>query len=155
MSLGSTADKLQREGVETLAVVATAPSRARLYFRFRPSRIPVGADPELVTHRAYGLSSGPLTPEVREAIEAAAQRLAGELKLQIRPDGALQAIAGLDGWQVDASDGDASHAQLIGQFLVDGDGIVRWANVECARDGLAGIAGFPTDEDLLAAARSL
>jgi hypothetical protein len=39
------------------------------------------------------------------------------------------------------------------QFLVDRDGIVRWANVECEADGFAGIGKFPADEEILAAAR--
>ena len=37
--LGVTADKLRPLGVETLAVVATAADRARLYFRYRPARV--------------------------------------------------------------------------------------------------------------------
>ena len=45
--------------------------------------------------------------------------------------------------------------QFTGQFLVDRHGIVRWAHIECARDGLAGIDKFPTDEELLAAPRAL
>jgi len=38
---------------------------------------------------------------------------------------------------------------------VDRDGIVRWANVECATDGLAGLGKFPTEEELVEAARAL
>jgi hypothetical protein len=44
---------------------------------------------------------------------------------------------------------------MIGQFLVDQDGIVRWVNIECAKDGLAGLQKFPTDDDFLAAARDV
>ena len=46
-------------------------------------------------------------------------------------------------------------SQFTGQFLVDRDGIVRWSNIECAQEGPAGIDKFPTDEELLAAARAL
>ena len=42
-----------------------------------------------------------------------------------------------------------------GTFLVDRDGIVRWANIECATEGLAGLGKFPSEADLLAAARAL
>ena len=45
--------------------------------------------------------------------------------------------------------------QLKGQFLIDRDGVVRWANIECANEGLAGIGKFPSREEILAAARSL
>jgi hypothetical protein len=50
---------------------------------------------------------------------------------------------------------DRQGAQTIGQFLVDQDGIVRWVNIECAKDGLAGLQKFPTDDDFLAAARDV
>ena len=45
--------------------------------------------------------------------------------------------------------------QLKGQFLIDRDGIVRWANIECAKEGLAGIGKNPPEEMLLSAARAL
>ena len=61
--LGSTAEKLREAGVQTLGVVATDPERARFYFKFRPPRMPIGADPELATHQAYGLPNIPITPE--------------------------------------------------------------------------------------------
>ncbi len=50
---------------------------------------------------------------------------------------------------------DRHGAQLIGQFLVDRDGIVRWINIEGATEGLAGLEKFPTDEEFLIAARQL
>src|SRR5688572_19777052 len=53
--LGTTYQKLRPYGVETLAVVAIRPERARLYYRYRPVGVPVAADAELVTHRAYGV----------------------------------------------------------------------------------------------------
>jgi hypothetical protein len=40
-----------------------------------------------------------------------------------------------------------------GQFLVDRDGIVCWANLELARGGVAAIGNFPSEEELLAMAR--
>jgi hypothetical protein len=45
--------------------------------------------------------------------------------------------------------------QLKGQFLIDRDGIVRWANVECGAEGVAGVGKFPTEEEILAVAREL
>ena len=108
MQLGMTAEKLREIGIETLAIVASKAERARFYLQFRPVQYPVGADPDLITHRAYGVP---------------------------------QTVWGA--------------VQLTGQFLVDREGVVRWANIECAQEGLAGIIKFPTEEDLLAAVRIL
>jgi hypothetical protein len=71
---------------------------------------------------------------------------------------AYAAINRLDGFEkveTDDTDLQRHQAQLTGQFLLDRDGVVRWANIECARDGLAGIDRFPTEEELIAAARAL
>ncbi len=158
MLLGKTAEKLKAAGVQTLAVVATNAPRARLFFRFRPVRYPVGADPDLITHRAYGLPQMAVTPELMQAIDTGAADLARELRLKVPAEGALAAIEGLDGYartEADAADFQRHQAQLVGQFLVDGKGIVRWTNIECQRDGLAGLDKFPTDEEILAVARSV
>jgi hypothetical protein len=48
---------------------------------------------------------------------------------------------------------DRHGAQMIGQFLIDRDGIVRWVNIEGAKEGLAGLEEFPTDDEFLAAAQ--
>ena len=50
---------------------------------------------------------------------------------------------------------DRHGAQMIGQFLVDRDGIVRWVNIEGEKEGLAGLEKFPTDDEFLAAAQRL
>ena len=158
MLLGKTAEKLKEAGVHTLAVVATSAERARLFFRFRPVRFPVGADPDLITHRAYGLPQMAVTPELVQAIESSAVNLVRELQLSVPAGGALAAISGLDGYartEADEADFQRHQAQLVGQFLVDGEGIVRWTNIECQRDGLAGLDKFPTDEELLAVARTV
>ncbi len=158
MLLGKTAEKLKEAGVQTLAVVATSAERSRLFFRFRPVRFPVGADPDLITHRAYGLPQLAITTELMRAIDSVATDLTRELRLSVPAEGALAAVEALDGYartEADEADFQRHQAQLIGQFLVDGKGIVRWTNIECQRDGLAGIDKFPTDEELLAVARTV
>ena len=157
MQLGQIAQKLEAMGVKTLGVVATDAERARLYFRFRRPRMPMGADPSLATHRAYGLPNfGPPAPEVGEVLERAAARelgLTGPATV-----GALAQLARRDGYAVTGADeADAARhgAQLVGQFLVDRAGVVRWANVECARDGIEGIGKLPSEDEVLAAARAL
>ena len=57
--------------------------------------------------------------------------------------------------ETEAADRERHQMQFVGQFLVDRDGIVRWIGVECAQEGVAGLDKFPTEEELLAAARLL
>ena len=158
MLLGTTAEKLQAVGVETVAIVASHAERARFFFRYRPVRCAVGADPELSTHRAYGVPQTGVTPEVIQAVHGAYRNLARELKLEVPDDQARDAIGRQDGFQVTESENaefQRHQVQFTGQFLVDRHGIVRWANIECAQEGLAAIDKFPTDEELLAAAGAL
>jgi hypothetical protein len=73
------------------------------------------------------------------------------------PDAAM-ALAKLDGYtenQTDKADMKRQWPQLKGQFLIDSNGIVRWANVECATEGLAGMGKFPSAEEILTAVRAL
>ena len=150
------AQKLEAVGVKTLAVVATEAERARLYFRFRRPHMPVGTAPGLTTHRAYGLPNMPPPPEMWDAVERAAIR---ELKLPgSPPGGAYQQLGTFDSYQVtpaDNADFERHQAQLTGRFLIDREGIVRWVNVECAREGLDGVDRLPSDDEVLAAARAL
>ena len=141
-------------GVEALGIVGSAVERVRLYFRLRPVRCALGADPDLTAHRAYGLPQSPVTPEIWGAIGSAYENLARELGVQ-RPDTEAREVIGrLDGFQP----GDSEHGefqrhqiQFTGQFLVDREGIVRWSNVESPND----IDKFPGDEELLAVAEAL
>ena len=158
MQLGTKAEQLQRVGVETLAIVGSRAERVRFYLRFRSVRFPVGADPDLITHRAYGVPQSVVTPEIMQAIHGAYGTLARELKLEVPDDRARDAIDRLDGFEVTESENaefQRHQIQFIAQFLVDRDGIVRWSNIECAQEGLAGMDKFPTDEELLAAAGAL
>ncbi len=144
--------------MDTLAVVASNPDRARLYFRYRPVRCAVGADPDLMTHRAYGVPHTEPTQEVFDVIEGVCRTLARELNVEVPEGSALPVIDRLDGFpttESEASEFQRHQIQFTGQFLLDRDGIVRWANIECGRDGLAGLDKFPTDDDLLSAARTL
>jgi hypothetical protein len=145
-------------GVETVAVVASDPDRARLYFRYRPVRCAVGADPDLLIHRAYGVPSTALTTEIFEVVEGVCRDLARELKLEVPEGSAIPVIDRLDGFEAtesEANEFQRHQIQFTGQFLLDREGIVRWANIECGRDGLAGLDKFPSDDALLSAARAL
>ena len=116
------------------------------------------ADPDLLTHRAFGIPNAPMTPEIWVVVEGKANDLASELRVPVQSGQAYATINGLDGFEpveTDDTDKQRHQAQLTGQFLLDRDGIVRWANIECASDGLDGLDRFPTDEELIAAARAL
>ncbi len=157
MSLRSTVEKLRAEGVETVAVIGTAAERARRYFRYRPPRYPVAADPDLLTHRAFGVPRTGFGSDLAQAVTAKLEGLARESGIQAPPDGAWEALDRLDG--IDrhefTSDLERHQAQFIAQFAIDQAGIIRWSNVECERDGLEGLDRFPTDDELLAVARAL
>jgi peroxiredoxin len=149
--------KLKAIGVETVAVVATPPENARLYFKFRPNRVRLAADPALSTHKAYGLPKPDPTREFMHALET----------VKINPDGALPepmpikeaatAIAKLDGYvenETDRADTERQWPQLKGQFFINRAGVVRWAKIEGA-EGFSGIGHFPSLEEILSAARSI
>jgi peroxiredoxin len=157
--LGLARDKLLAAGVETLAVVASNLDRTRLYFRYRPTRVPLAADPELVSHRAFGVSRIPVSPELMKALETVRTDLDGELPEPLTIGAAANALDERDGFEYTETDTREAREHNeqspldTGQFLVDRGGIVRWVNLESAR-GLAGIGKFPTDDELLAIARA-
>ena len=161
--LGTTRQKLLVLGVEALAIVGMQPERLRLYYRYRPVGVPLAADPDLVTHRAYGVPQPALTPEILQAVSSRHAELARELQIPATDQAGIKSIlAQRDGFEPVASElvdrrdwSDRYGGQLTGQFLVDREGIVRWVNIEGAKDGLAGLERFPSDEEFLVAARSL
>jgi hypothetical protein len=84
--------------------------------------------------------------------EVVASDMARELGIPVEPGGAVQAVQTFDGFEpVESDQRDAERDQnlIIGQFLVDRAGIVRWANVE-RRPG-----ELPSVETLLAVAAAL
>jgi peroxiredoxin len=156
--MGATREKLQAVGVEALGIVATKTENARLYFRYHPTRLPLAADPELITHRTYGLPKPPVTPELMQALQSVRVNPTGELPEALPVTEAAEALNRLHGFQpteTDQNEAQQQFPQLKGQFLVDRSGIVRWVNIECSQEGLAGLGKFPTDEELMAAARAL
>jgi peroxiredoxin len=157
VSMGQAGERIRAEGVEALAIVATTPENARLYFRFSPPKLRVAADPEFATHRLYRVPGSRMT-EIEEAFRAARVNPTGELPAPLPVREAFPALNRLDGFQptpTDRDDARRPYLQFVGQFLVDREGIIRWTNIECARDGLAALGQFPTDQELLTAVRAL
>lgn len=161
--LGTTRQKLQALGVEALGIVASQPERARLYYRYRPVAVPLAADPELITHRAYGVPQPALTPEILQAVESRHIDLARQLQIPAKGLAGIKSVlCEQDGFvpvEAELKDrrdwSDRHGGQMIGQVLVDRDGIVRWVNIEGAKDGLDGLEKFPTDEEFVAAAKQV
>lgn len=156
--LGKVEGKLKALGVESLGIVATPLDNARLYFKFRPTRLRLASDPEMSTHRAFGLPRPAPTPEFLKDLDAARINPFGDFPAPLPVGEAAMTVAKQDGYAenaTDKADMDRQWPQLKGQFLIDRDGIVRWANVECLAEGAAGVGKFPTEEEILAAARAL
>jgi peroxiredoxin len=160
---------LRAAGVETLAVINTPVERARLYFRHRPTPVTLLCDPDCRTHRAFGVprieflpdgsSERPEWPSRASMAQFEAARInpTGELPEPTQPMAANPVLNTKDGFELDEDDNAifANHGtQLVGHFLVDAAGIVRWAHIE-ARDGPNSLCIFPTAAQIIAAAGSL
>jgi len=158
---GGTSEKLRQQGVESLAVVATELDNARIYFKLRPSKVAIVADPACTTHRAFGLPQPALDAQAIKAAENVRINPTGELAEPVPLMQAAEALDKVQGYHKSAVDQRDSArqmehgVQLKGQFLLDRDGIVRWANIECSKEGLPGFGKFPTDDELLGAAGAL
>lgn len=170
VQLGLTRDKLANEGVETVAIVNTAPERARQYFQYRPTRVLLAADPEVRTHQAFGLPEIGFVPDGTNPAElhwpertTMAQFLAG----RFNPTGelpepqsipqAMETLNRKDGFEpseVDQQMAAAHPGQLTGHFLIDAQGTIRWSRVE-GKGGSNDLLGFPSDGDILAAVAAM
>jgi AhpC/TSA antioxidant enzyme len=167
VQLGTTQDKLKALGVETMAVVNTPLERARLYFKYRPSRVLLAADPEAATHRLFGVpqavvvedesaTSWPYTATMGQLL-AVKMNPTGELATATHPFAAMEIINKKDGFEPNETDQQIAHdhgTQLAGHFLIDREGIIRWGHIE-AGERMEDLSKFPSDDEILAAARSL
>jgi len=168
VQLGTTQEKLKAVGVETMAVVLTPLERARLYFKYRPARVLLAADPEAATHRSFGVPAGTLVENESEAswskgtvtmgqMQAARINPTGELPTPQNPFVAMETLNKRDGFEVTEIDQQmaAKHGmQLGGHFLIGRDGIIRWLQIE-GLERVEDLSKFPSDEEILRAARSL
>ena len=153
--MASTSDHLKSLGVDSLAIVGTDLDNARLYFKFRPTRMALGADPQLTTHRSYGVPRPDPTPELMQMMSGIHINPTGELPAPLPVPAAGAALNALDGYQpspTDQRDFESTFTQMKGQFLIDRNGIVRWSHIECGKDGLAGLGKFPSHDELIGAA---
>jgi peroxiredoxin len=165
VQLGTTQEKLKAMGVETMAVVNTPLERARLYFKYRPARVLLTADPEAATHRLFGLPEGMPVADESQASWARGTFTMGQLQANlVNPTGELpepqnvfvasETLNKRDGFELTEVDQQiaAAHGfQLGGHFLIDRDGIIRWLQIE-GIEQMGDLAKFPSDEEIVAAA---
>jgi peroxiredoxin len=169
LQLAGVEPALREMGVETLAVINTQLDRARLYFRYRPTPVTLLCDPDCVTHHAFGVpylefqpegdSRPPEWPYRASMAQFGVARInpTGELPEPTQPLEANTVLNVMDGFQLDDIDSAifASHAtQLVGHFLIDAAGVIRWAQIEAA-DGPNSLSVFPNSEQIVAAAGNL
>ena len=167
MQLGTTQEKLKAVGVETLAVVNTTLARAQLYFKYRPARVLLAADPEAETHRVFRVPAGVLVEDEsatswpRSAtmgqLLAVKMNPTGELPAPQNPFAAMETLNKQDGFEPTETDHQiaAEHGtQMTGHFLINRDGIIRWLQIEAA-ERIGDLSKFPSDDEILAAARAL
>jgi peroxiredoxin len=151
--LSALSERLESLGVRIVAVVNTPRDRAAVYFRQRPPRVTVLADAHASTHRLFGIPSVVLD----HAFAAVRVNPTGELAMPLHPMEANVVLNVKDGFVPTAVDEEvfATHGkQLAGHFLIDRDGIVRWASLEAER-GIHTIVTFPTPEEIVTAVRML
>jgi hypothetical protein len=167
VQLATTQDKLKAVGVETVAVVNTPLERARLYFKYRPARVLLAADPEAETHRAFRVPAGVIVEDESAAswpesvtmgqLLAVQMNPTGELPAPQNPFAAMEILNKKDGFEpteIDHQIATAHGTQMTGHFLIDRDGIIRWLQIE-AGERIGDLSKFPSDEEIVAAARKL
>ena len=142
---------LGEKGVECLAVVITPVERARLYFRYHPAPdLLAASDPERASHRAFGLREVGM-----DTVMAIRVHLPGELPESMDVMAMNEFLNKKEGYEITEADQQAmvasSQGQLVGQFLIDRGGIVRWSFTEVLEAGLQTFRA-PIPEELMAAA---
>ena len=163
-------DKLAEEGIATLAIVNTQLERARQYLRYRPTRVELARDPEVQTHRAFGVSTVVILPDSADPQELQWPKtgtMAQLMSLSINPTGELPEKMSLfaatellnkrDGFEpteVDMQVFAAHGTQFNSHFLIDADGVIRWSYVE-ARDNADQLGSFPGEDEMIAAAKAV
>ena len=144
--LSATQKSLASEGVETVAVVNTPLERARLYFQYHPTRIVLAADPDVRTHHAFGLFEAKVLPDDADPNdvhwpETTTIARFTQLTTLARPEVpetvnifvAMETLNRQDAFvptEVDQRIAEAHGFQGTGHFLIDAEGIIRWAFIE-------------------------
>ena len=81
----------------------------------------------------------------------------GELPEPLDPISAMEALNKADGYEITDADKQmqtTGMGQLIGEFLLDREGVIRWSFTEVP-DGGKNLFGAPTPQDVMSAAAHL
>lgn len=158
--MGGTSEKLRSVGVETLAVTEDRLDPVRRYFRLRPPRFRMATDEERNVHRAYGCPMPSMMPEYKQLRAAARINPTGEAPEPMSVD-EVQAWLRKHHRFGETPEDQALMEQFprrdfnihAGHFLIDRAGVVRWAHIETPIDDLSRYGTFPTEGELVTAAR--
>jgi peroxiredoxin len=165
--LAEIADALRGLSVEILVIITTPVQRARVYVEFYPTTLPLASDPDMTTHKAFGLprptiiSTGttdwPLTVNPDDIEEVVPVYTAGEIAEAVSLGEAVRRFDAKDGFEPsedDLREKEATWNQLTGLVLIDKYGIVRWVDVE-APAGFADWGHIASNPQIVAAAQRL
>ena len=130
----------------------------------------VATDPEVRTHRAFGVNQLQLLPDTAPASEVQWPKSAtmsqlmaneinptGELPRKMNVMAASEILNRLDNFEATPIDQEmfmAHGTQFNSQFLIDAGGVIRWSFVE-ARGGIHELCNYPGEEEMVAAARAM
>ncbi|RUV30413.1 peroxiredoxin-like family protein [Mesorhizobium sp. M5C.F.Ca.IN.020.32.2.1] len=154
--------ELREKGVESLTVVNTPIERARLYFRYHPMpNLLAASDPERASHRAFGLPNLEFTENETNWPYKVSMAAVKDMRVDIPSElpGAMDPIAAgeildkRDHYELTEADEQmmaTGHGQLVGQFLLDRQGIVRWSFTEVPEGGRY-MFGAPNPQELMSA----
>ena len=166
VALSQLTPALNEKGIENFTVVNTPVERARLYFRYHPvSALLAASDPERASHRAFGLPNMQLTENESawphkvsmSDVRMMQVEMPGELPEPVDPFTAMESLNKKDNYDITDADQQmmaTGVGQLIGQFLLDRDGVVRWTFTEATEDGRH-MFGAPKVDELMSAAMQL
>jgi peroxiredoxin len=165
-SMKQTADELAPLGIETLAVTGSPVRAARLYVKYRPPGLALASDPMFAIHRRFGTPVCAMTTD--EPTDWPRKlNINDAMKLVINPGDelpeampapmagdALDALDGFEAVETDEPKAPPGNMALVGYFLIDRSGIVRWRYIE-ALDDPASYGQKPGAAEMMAAARAV
>ena len=163
-------DKLAEEGVATVAVVNTQLERARQYFQYRPTQIELATDPDVQTHRAFGVTKLAILSDTTDSLElqwpktgTMVQLLTNAINPTGEPPEKMSLIAAMEllnkrdnfeSTEVDMQVFAAHGTQFNSHFLIDTDGVIQWSYVE-AQENADQLGSFPGEGEMIAAAKAV
>ena len=157
MQLAALQPKLEALGVATVAIVNSPMERARLYFRYRPTRLLLAADVDRTSHRAFGVPTlGTLHGLTQEQTLGILLDPTGELGGPKPGSEARRELNRRDGYEPTPQEEEvrAGPQGLALMSLIDRGGVIQWRWVEAMRRP-EDVGTFPSPSELLAAAQSV